>query len=104
MHRQAWQRVINQFEHSDLSQQEFADSKGVNIGTFRYWPYRLRREYAEQKAGSAAFVEVTTIQTVADSASAVACCVLLDHGEVHFNELPPASWVVELLGGRAPEG
>jgi transposase len=39
-----WQRVAKEFEASGLTQREFAERRGVPLGTLQSWVYRRRRQ------------------------------------------------------------
>ena len=39
-----WTQVVEEFERGSESQEQFTARRGMNIGTFRTWLYRLRKE------------------------------------------------------------
>ena len=41
--RARWTKVVAYFESADLSQQEFAQERGLPHSKPRYWIYRLRK-------------------------------------------------------------
>jgi hypothetical protein len=49
--RAEWTRVIEQFEASGESHKDFCARRGLTLGTFRLWLYRLRKE---SRAGTVA--------------------------------------------------
>jgi len=100
MDRRRWQRLVAQFESSDLTQQEFADDNGINVATFRGWLYRLRRERTAHLAASLDFVEVEAARVTRTHAARVACCIVAGAMEIQFAELPPAQWVAEVIDGH----
>jgi hypothetical protein len=55
--RQFWERVVVEFEQSGLTHEEFAREHRLNVGSFRGWLYRLRRE-----RGSAAGVRLLPVR------------------------------------------
>jgi hypothetical protein len=42
--RQFWERVVADLERSELTHEEFATQRRINVGSLRGWLYRLRRE------------------------------------------------------------
>lgn len=96
MDRRAWQQLVERFESSGLTQQEFADNKGIKVGTFRSWLYRLRRE--DIVTAPLEFVEVETRQKIATSRGGAACRVVSGDAAIELAELPPTEWLAELVG------
>jgi transposase-like protein len=45
--REIWVGIIQQYERSGLTQEAFADERGIPVGTIRSWIYKLRREREE---------------------------------------------------------
>lgn len=41
--RDQWRELVEEYEGAGLTQEEFARSYGVKLGTFRTWLYRFRR-------------------------------------------------------------
>lgn len=88
--------MVGQFERSGESQAEFCTRHELGLSALRHWLYRLRREGREATKPRARFVPV--VVSAATSAECVATCKLRMVGaEVSFAELPPASYVAELL-------
>ncbi len=96
MDRRSWQRLVDRFESSDVTQREFADSSGVSVGTFRYWLYRLRRE--RMSSSQVEFVEVEARSVVRECGPAAACRIVTEGAEILLAELPPADWIAEVVG------
>lgn len=49
--REFWQQLVEEFEsRKDITQEVFAQEKGVKVGTFRYWLYQIRREARQDHA------------------------------------------------------
>lgn len=46
--RDIWVGIIRRFEQSGLTQEAFADERGIPVGTLRSWIYRLRREQEDR--------------------------------------------------------
>jgi hypothetical protein len=87
---------VAQFERSGEGQADYCTRRGLGLSSLRYWLYRLRREGREVTKPRARFVPV--VVSSATSAEGVAVCKLrLVGAEVSFAELPPASYVAELL-------
>ena len=42
--REIWVQIVRQFEQSGLTQEAYADERGIPVATLRSWIYRLRRE------------------------------------------------------------
>ena len=42
--RARWTKLVSDFESSDLTQREYAQERGLSLGLFRYWLYKLRKE------------------------------------------------------------
>jgi hypothetical protein len=95
--RAHWQRAIAKFERSALTQEAFCEANGLNVGTFRSWLYRLRRE---QTASEPSFVEVVSS---APPASTDACVVRAGEVELRFAERPDATYLGALLRAAASE-
>ena len=58
--REEWARIIETFERSGQSHEAFCLARGLQVGTFRVWLYRLRARTAPSTAISLLPVEVTT--------------------------------------------
>lgn len=92
--RSFWTRLVDQFEHSDLTQARFADLHSVSLSSFQYWLYRIRREDHEPlpQAEGARFVEVT-----AASRHHVPLRITLGSGALaEFAELPSPAYLAAL--------
>ena len=86
----SWARVVAQFERSGESQAAFCEAHGLNLGTFRGWLYRLRKDEERQHPG---FVEVMT----AAVATRAGCIVRFGDTEVHFDPVPEPGYLAALL-------
>ena len=62
--RSYWERLVGEFERSGLTQADFAERRGVLVGTLRYWIYKLR---GETRAAEPKSVELVPVR-VASSA------------------------------------
>jgi hypothetical protein len=64
--RETWKRLVVEFERSGLAREQFARRRGLNLGNFTFWYYKLRGE-ARANATSQAIqfvpVRVTTSDT-----------------------------------------
>ena len=95
--RAYWTRVVGQFERSGEGQAEFCERRQLGLSSLRHWLYRLRRESREGggKIG-ARFVPVVE-KPVSPTDGTAVCKLRVVGAEVSFAELPPASYVAELL-------
>ena len=46
--RSEWSKIIKAFERSGESHEEFCTKRGLNLGSFRGWLYRLRKAAAPE--------------------------------------------------------
>ena len=108
--KQQWTKLIQAFEGSGLSHEQFAESVGVSVWTFRGWLYKLRKEGVEldpHDSPSFRFVEVMTaglkeeepsVAPRADLPSPSSGLTLsIEEATMHFDEVPSPTWVAELL-------
>lgn len=91
-----WTRVVAQFERSGERQADFCAQRGLGLSSLQHWLYRLRRERREGDRPPARFVPLV-VSPSAPPPGATACKLRLGSAEVSFAELPPASYVAELL-------
>ena len=59
--REFWVTVVDEFERSALTQERFAQQRGVPVTTLRSWLYRLRRE----RKASVSLVPVRVVASTA---------------------------------------
>jgi hypothetical protein len=52
--REQWVQVVESFERSGQSHERFCVDRGLNVGSFRGWLYRLRREGARSTVARSA--------------------------------------------------
>lgn len=83
-----------QFERSGERQADFCAQRGLGLSSLQHWLYRLRRERREGERAAARFVPL--VASAAPS-GATACKLQLGGAEVSFADLPPASYMAELL-------
>jgi hypothetical protein len=57
--RSEWSAIIKAFGRSSMSHEEFCSERRLNLGTFRVWLYRLRRETSAPPAVTLLPIEVT---------------------------------------------
>lgn len=93
--RLRWKKLVGKFETSGLSHDDFCVRHGVNVGTFRSWLYRLRkeREDAGREEVALEFVEVCG----APAAVELVLRVRLGDAVLEFEQPPAAGWLAELL-------
>lgn len=85
-----------QFERSGERQADFCAQRGLGLSSLQHWLYRLRRERRESEKSAGRFVPLVVSSSTTPT-GATACKVGLGGAEVSFAELPPASYVAELL-------
>jgi hypothetical protein len=66
--RSEWQHLVDEFKGSGLTQQQFAESRGLNSKTLENWMYRLRRE-ARAAAAPVQFLPVSVRTTTPAAAT-----------------------------------
>ncbi len=73
--KQEWLELVNEFEQSKETQPDFSKMRGLNIATFRYWLYKVRRHTNKQaiEATDVEFVEVRS--SPISSSSAFRICI-----------------------------
>jgi hypothetical protein len=68
--RAEWAQIIEQFEHSGQSHEGFCGEERLNVGSFRGWLYRLRREAVRGKVARSATrllpVRVAAVEAIRD--------------------------------------
>lgn len=91
--REQWRELVEKFEGTGLAHQAFAERYGVEVGTFRSWLYRFRRERGVESFG---FAEVVLAE--APSRGAVRGWRLELPGDVavHLDATPDPRWLAEL--------
>lgn len=94
--RAYWAPLVAQFERGDEGQVEFCERHQLGLSSLRHWLYRLRREARDAGTTGARFVPVVA-KPAAPTDGIAACKLRLVGAEVSFAELPPASYVAELL-------
>ena len=83
--------LVEEFERAGLTQRDFAALHGVNVGTFRSWLYKLRREGRP----AAGLTEVSVVS--AEVESEAACRLELPGGMVvSFSSAPSPYWLADL--------
>ena len=114
-----WKRLIQAYEGSGLSHEQFAESVGVSVWTFRGWLYKLRKqgiEFDPRDSPSFRFVEVLTAGLVEEeqeptaeprpcqSSSASGLTLSIGEVSIYFDSVPSPAWVAELLGHLGARG
>jgi hypothetical protein len=89
--REYWTGVVAEFESGSQKQQQFCEQRGLEVGTFRQWLYRLRNEAKGKGAGPSRFVTVRPTMALSG-----ACQLRVGAVTLGFMELPPAKYVAEL--------
>jgi len=97
--REIWVQIIGQFERSGLTQERFAEDRGIPVATLRSWIYRLRREGTNE----APLLPVRVVALTAPPArrgEEEAGAVEIDFGgalRVRFAAGTPAQTIAELV-------
>lgn len=102
--RDFWEQMMVEFEglHSDgVTQRAFAESRGVNVDTFRQWIYRFRKERQSQAPAEMGALVRRTSPQLGDFVEVQAhpsalVTVRLGAVTVEFAAVPPPAWVAEL--------
>jgi hypothetical protein len=101
--REFWEQMILEFDQlQDVTQQQFAESKGVKVATFRQWIYRLRQERTQSDSSERAVARTTPATGVNahffEVEVDVTPLVRVRMGVVivEFSAVPPPAWVAEL--------
>jgi hypothetical protein len=87
---------VARFERSGERQADFCAQRGLALSSLHHWLYRLRRERREAEKPAARFVPLV-VSPSTPPAGATACKLRLGDAEVSFAELPPTTYVAELL-------
>ena len=91
--RDFWAGVVSEFERTELTQQGFCLSRGLEVAAFRHWLYQLRRERGSGRKKPV----VRFVPLIASSVSSGPLKVRVGEVELSFAELPAASYLAELL-------
>ena len=91
--REFWAGVVAEYEGSGQSHDGFCLSRGLEVGTFRRWLYRLRRKGSGRRKGPV----LQFLPLVPSSTSSGPVGVRVGEVELSFGELPAASYLAELL-------
>jgi hypothetical protein len=90
--------VVAQFERSGERQAEFCARRSIGLSALQHWLYRLRREARKAgKPGKPAERFVPVVVSRAAPTDTTVCRLRMAGAELSFSELPPASYVTELL-------
>ena len=89
-----WRELVAEFDLSGLTQDVFARKKGLKVGTFRSWVYRIRGALKEPR-----FVELVKSTPGVEKQHASRTTLLVGEVRVEFAERPEAEYVVALLRG-----
>jgi hypothetical protein len=66
-----WVRIAEQFEHSGLTQKQFAQQQGLPLSTVQGWIYRRRRQKAASRAAPVRLLPVEVAAPAVSSAGKV---------------------------------
>ena len=66
-----WVRIAEQFEHSGLTQKQFAQQQGLPLSTVQSWVYRRRRQEAASRAAPVRLLPVEVAAPAESSAGEV---------------------------------
>ncbi len=97
--RAQWREICTAYVASGMTAAKFASRRGVNPRTLAWWKSELNRtgELVSSTPGRGRFVEV--VEESADQPVDTSCVftVRLGEAELIFAELPPATWLAELI-------
>ena len=83
--------MVGEFERRSLTQREFCDARRLELGTFRYWLYQLRRE--DEASAAPRFVPLVA----SNSPLPGSCRIRVGQAELSFSTLPEPKYLAELL-------
>lgn len=89
-----WRELVADFDASGLTQEVFARKKGLKVGTFRSWIYKIRGAVKTPR-----FVELVKATSSAKEQHASRTTLLVGEARVEFAERPEPEYVVALLRG-----
>jgi hypothetical protein len=89
-----WREVVADFDASGLTQELFARKKGLKVGTFRSWVYKIRGASKEPR-----FVELVKSTPGGETEHVSRTTLLVGEVRVEFAERPEVEYVVALLRG-----
>ena len=90
--------TVAAFRASGLGQAEFAEKRGLKVGTLRCWLYASRRE-SGGNASVARFIDVTASVPVRPQGGEAALVLRVGGAVVELRELPPPEWLVAVSRG-----
>ena|ERR1700722_17103335 len=68
--RSEWVTIVEEFERADEMHEQFCARRGLNVGSFRAWLYRLRRSAPKRKVAQSATATVRLLPVHVRGASA----------------------------------
>ena len=95
--RTEWARVVAAFEKSGLTQAEFCAIRGLNVGTFRSWLYRLRNEQGVVRGREESGPKLVELVALPERPEDSACVVRVGGTEVRFSVRPEVEYLGALL-------
>jgi hypothetical protein len=98
--REFWSGVIEAFEQSGLSHEQFAQQHRLNVGSFRGWLYRLRHEGGRggrRKRGRSGALRVLPVRVQAAPIAASLIEVAVTGAVLRFTAGTDAEYVVDLV-------
>jgi hypothetical protein len=96
--REIWVQIIGQFERSGLTQEAFAEQRGIPVSTLRAWIYKLRRATEEAPVLPVAVIASTAPTARQQQLEAVAIEVELpDAVRVRFPPDTAASVIADVV-------
>ena len=87
--------ILDKFAQSGMTQQAFASSEGLNLGTFRGWLYRSRNQDKVEHAEDLRFVELKLPLPL--SSPGRVTLLIGDALRLELNELPPVDYLFSLV-------
>lgn len=96
-HREDWYVLVEEFESSEgFTQEEFAQYKGVSVGTFRKWLYQIREENGHSGVCDG-FVELSCYPDSQPSPSSGVRLIVGQRVVLEFDSLPDVFYLAHLL-------
>lgn len=97
-----WLRIAEEFEASELTQREFAQRRGLPLGTLQSWVYRRRRQVSAAAEPPVRLLPVQVSSAPSSEESALEV-VLASGVRVRFSPGTDADYVARLVAalGRA---
>src|SRR5262249_15802745 len=91
--RDFWEKIVAELEGGELTHEQFAERRRVNVGSLRSWLYRLRRERGGGRVLAVGFEEAITGRGPAPSVVEIS----FDGGVARVSVGTDVEYVAELI-------